>query len=210
MRRITIEGAFGLCLLVVVGCGGSEGPQGQQGPEGAPGAIGPPGPQGPPGMPGTGGGGGGVQWEDSTGTVIPRAVGLPMTYFDADGDVWDVDPYSGAVSVAGQRSNASSFYDLSNCTGTRYLIVGDEGAQPRPIWQAPRVPFFDIDLQVFRVLDDDAVLVTAPMICGRRNGGGCQPFNPCISETGFPESSTHVVSQPTLPGVPPFHPVLPQ
>ncbi len=216
MRQVVLK--IGSCLLVlaVAACGGN-GTPGQQGPEGAPGSVGPQGPQGPQGPPGMGGGGGGggggVGWGDATGAAVPGAVGLPMKYFDGDGNVWDVDPFSGAIAPPPLpvQQNVRWFYLLSNCTGTRYLENVNYQATPRPIWLGPRVPFLDPDGHGYRVINDTAALMTVPMICGIGSGGGCQPLPaPCTTITGFPETSTHVVPLPAVPGVPPFHPLAPE
>jgi hypothetical protein len=141
--------------------------------------------------------------------VVDGAVGLPMRYFDGEGVIWNADPFSGAVS-APPAPNMRAYYQLNNCTGTRYLEVGDFSAGgQRPTWKAPRIPFLDAVTNELRVFEDDATLVTTTVCAylGGPNSPGACNFNSCWTATGILESDSRVIQPPTLPGTPPYHPV---
>ena len=89
----------------VPGAPGVQGERGPGGPQGLQGPQGPPGVDGPIGPPGATGGSG-VEWVDATGAVIP-GIDMPVmftippsfaSYFDADGLVWNLDPYTCAIT----------------------------------------------------------------------------------------------------------------
>lgn len=212
MRHESVASVLSLCMLATA-CSGSDGGGGQPGPEGPqgqPGQVGPQGPagpQGPEGPPGTGGGmGTAVRWADAAGNVVAGALGLPMKYFDGGGLIWEVDPFSGAVTAPPVEMR--SYYPLNNCTGTRYLVVGKSSGLARPIWLPPRIPFVDNVTGVYRVFEDDAALETTTF-CAYLDGPGACNFNNtnCWIATGIRESSSRVVQPPTLPGTLPYHPV---
>lgn len=206
-KRQILGFAAALTMLVASGCNGSQGepgPPGRQGPmgeggtageRGPEGATGDEGPPGPPGLPGPG-----VRWADSTGMSIDRAVGVPMKYFDGDGVLWDVNATSGATPVP--TTGVVSFYANAGCTGARHLNAGTFPFQP------PRMPFFDPVTSTYRVFNDNAAQVMAPTCSWRLGTETCNNSNPCDMNLAVPEASTRVVVRPTLPGTPPYHPVL--
>jgi len=161
------------------------------------------------GLPGNPGGSG-VTWVDSTGAVI-RGIDMPVmftipsafaSYFDADGLVWNFDPYT--CAIAAWPYVATTVYASTDCTGPGYLSSGSS------IPPAPRFPIPDVD-GVVRVANDDRNTELLIVCSARDVAGACQTFggsmNPCFAADVVPVGEMRAVARPTSPVcTPPLHP----
>lgn len=179
-----------LLLGACAGIDGISGENGANGGSGAPGEQGAVGPQGPKGFTS------GVKWVDVTGAEVPGMAG--SQYFDQQGVLWSIDPYTKAPSYYGSNT---TYHLTADCTGLKYYFIG-----------APRYAFSsEVPLQ-WRVIEDDPEVITPQRFSTRQATGVCTTLTQATTPGSFvyrlvSELDTRIVTPPTVPGLAPFHPI---
>lgn len=178
---------YGFAVLVLSGCVGSAGPQGDRGPAGAEGAQGPAGERGEVGPQGLSAVRG-LQWVDATGALV----GDQLTYVDAAGVLWPIDPETASVRLVDLHLTSNRLYTSTDCSGVAYVVA-----------PAPRQAFDMVDDPTLRVRRDTAMRTVID--AGSGFGGGT-----CTQITGTRAglvsfADMDVVLMPSLGFVPPLH-----
>jgi hypothetical protein len=153
---------------------------------------------------------GGIVWKDATGAVVPEIRTLQsqhfallrLTYKDARGLLWDLDPWTLEVRTMslGSSPTIQRLYTTTNCTGAAYF-------GPRA-W-LPRVVFRIDGETTYRAFPDSPTLV--PITIRSYDGGSTQPCQPhpgsAVMAVPIEETvPADPITVPTLNYVPPLHP----
>lgn len=76
----------------------------------------------------------GVGWRDANGIVVPvaRGVTADLSYFDATGLVWKIDPETAEVTPAVAAPDFYVYFESSDCTGQPQVNAGSPGTLTLP------------------------------------------------------------------------------
>lgn len=73
-----------------------------------------------------------IEWHDANGAPVPVQRGIAggsgLNFFDASGNVWEIDGWTGVVSPAATIGSATVYFTSVDCSGAAYLSSAETAA----------------------------------------------------------------------------------